>query len=605
MPEAAEYNAEFNRRKTAVQAFLTSLMASAKTSILYKPGHVMSLQIADRMLGMLQKTLGGEQTLTLEVKAKTVVIEEIALPETPEVAAFASSLHTLGVGGVLFTNRMTQESMCDFFRALMVKVDEKHTLSDLQKALQNTRIEGMTLSFILSFVSTGETEAKEQKPGDLSEDQIAAFLKAPTLADFLTFLLHQNEDLRGKEAEAVTGHIDRLLYKELSVQRFEEAMPWALYDPRIRQRWDWFRRTAAWKPKTRGRRAEKASAAAWSRPILASWAAAVDDAELERISDHRVHEHRESMVWALEETHRILDRPVGPSQPKFALAAYLRLLREFARDGRVDILLAEFDRWTAMEKAPAFAKLYAGFRQGVRDKVVTPVFAELFVQHLGSVPMASAEVLRKVADFCLFLGEDLVPMLLEELRRLSDKDLRQRFCVLLAAVGRGPGFDHILKALSDDDWFLVVNVIGIVTEIGRPEAVKHVAPVLMHPHAKAREAAMKFITKFGGADAADGLAHFIAASPHREETPKAVIALSLLRAAGIDKRLLEAYPKVPDYATKVSLITALGRFPGPEAIRFLKETARRTWYEVFTGLNKELRQAAKGALEQMRQEGRG
>ncbi|MBI5882965.1 MAG: HEAT repeat domain-containing protein [Elusimicrobia bacterium] len=603
MPEAAEFSPEANRRKTAVQAFLASLMTSAKTSVLYKPGHTMVLQIADRMIALLLKTLGGEQTLTLEVKARTVIIEDIVLPESAEVSAFASSLHTLGVGGVLFTNRISQEGMCEFFRALTAKPDEKRTLSDLQKTLQNTRIEGLTLSFILSFVTTGETEVKEQKPGSLTEDQIAAFLKAPILPDFMTLILHQNEDLRGKEAESVTSLIERLLYREVSVEKFEEGMPWDLYDPRIKGRWLEFRRLMEWKPKVRGRRSDKAAVPAWSRPVLASWAAVFVDTDLERVHDHRVHEHKESMIWALEETHRILDHPVGPSQPKFALAAYLRLLQGFSRDGRVDILLAEFDRWRAMESDPAFAKAFAGFRDGVREKVLGPVFAEQFVQHLSTLPLASAEVLRKVADFCLFLGDDIMPLLLEELRRLSDKDLRARFCVLIAAVARVMGFDLLLKTLSDADWFLVTNVIGILAEIGRPEAAKQVAPVLMHGHAKAREAAMKFLTKYGGDDAADGLAHFIAATPHREETAKAVIALSLLRAAGIDKRLLEAYPKVPDYGTKVSIVMALGRFPGPEAIRFLKQTARRTWYEVFTGLNKELRHAAKHALEQMKHEG--
>ncbi|MBI4676409.1 MAG: HEAT repeat domain-containing protein [Elusimicrobia bacterium] len=603
MPETVDSAAELNRKKTAVQGFLTALMTSAKTSVLYNPGHTMVLQIADRMLAMLQKTLGGEQTLTLEVKSKTVRVEEIPLPEGGEVTAFATALHTLGVGGVLFTNRITQGGMCDLFRVLTSKVDEKNTLSDLQKALQSTRIEGLQFSFILTFVSTGETEEKDQKPGELTEDQLAAFLKARTLPDFLTLLLHQSEDLRGKEAETVTGLIDRLLYKEVSLERFEEAMPWPLYDPRIKARFAEFRSLMAWKPKVRGRRASKEAIPAWSKHVLASWVAACDDHDLERIHYHRVHEHKESMVWALDEVHRILDAPAAPSQPKYAVASYVRLLRELSRDGRVDILLNEFDRWRAMETDPCTAKLFADFKNQVQDKVVGPVFAEHFAAHLGTVPMSSAEVVRKVADFCLFLGEELMPLLLEDLRRLSDKDLRARFCTLLAVVGRSMGFEHLLKALADDDWFLVSNVIGIVTEIGRPEAAKQVAPVLMHSHAKAREAAMKFLTKFGGPDAADGMARFIAETPHREETAKAVIALSLLRAPGVDKRLLEAYPKAPDYETKVALVRALGRFPGPEVIRFLKETARRTWYEIFTGLNKELRLAAKVALETMRKGG--
>ncbi|MBI5210616.1 MAG: HEAT repeat domain-containing protein [Elusimicrobia bacterium] len=604
MAEPVEYSPELNRRRTALQAFLTSLVASAKTSGLYKDGHPMIVQIGERIVNLLQKTLAGEQNITLEVKSKTVLVDETPLPETPEVTFFASSLHTVGVGGVLFTNRLSVTGMLEFFKVLTLKPDEKNTLGDIQKSLQAARIEGMQLVFIQSFVSTGETEQKEEKPGGLTEDQVAAFTRAKTLPDFLTMLLHQNDALRGKEAEAVSTLLERALYREVSLEKLDEGMPWALYDPRIKERFQRFCAAMAYKPKFRGTRPKKGPGPAWSREALASWVAVFDNADLERIHDHRSHDKKDSSAWALEMTHRILDNPASPSHPKYATMSYVRLLRELVQDGRVDILVSEFDRWRAMGANPATAKFFADFRKQVQERVVNQVFAEQFVLHLGSLPFSDASILRQAADFCVFLGDDFVPLLLEELRRLSDKELRSKFCTLLTAVGRSVGIAHLVKALADEDWFLVVNVIGILSEIADLAAAKHVAPVLQHGHAKAREAAMRFLTKFGGADAADGLAGFIAATPHYEETAKAVIALSLLREPGVDRRLLEAYPKTPDYATKVSIVTALGRFPGPEVIRFLKETARRTWYEVFTGLNKELRNAAKHALAQIREEGK-
>ncbi|MBI5624949.1 MAG: HEAT repeat domain-containing protein [Elusimicrobia bacterium] len=603
MSETADQGVELGRRKTAIAAFLASLMTSAKTSVLYKAGHPMIVQIADRMLALLQKTLGGEQTLTLEVKAKTVRFEDTPLPEGGETTAFATALHTLAVGGILFTNRINQAGMCELFRILTSKVDEKNTLADLQKALQSARIEGLQFNFILTFVSTGETETKEQAPGQLSEDQLTAFLKAESLPDFLTLLLHQSEDLKGKEAETVTGLLDRVLYREVGLERFEEAMPWKLYSPRIRERFRELVGRMAWKPKVRGRRASKADVQAWSEPVLASWAALYDEADLARANDHRIHEHRESLGWALEEVHRILDAPAAPSQPKFALATYLRVLRDLCVQGRVDVLLREFPRWAAMAKDPSMAKLHADFKTRLRDRLVNPIFTEHLAAHLGTPAMADPPAVAAAADLCLFLGPDLMPFLLEELRRLSDKDLRARFCAFLALVAKGMGSEHLLNAVSDTDWFLVVNVLGILSELGLPESVARVAPVLMHEHAKAREAAMKFLIKFGGPAAADGMARFVAETPHREDVPKAVIALSLLRTPGIEKRLLAAYPKVPDYETRVSLVRALGRFPGHEVIRFLKETSRRSWYEIFTGVNKELRLAAKHALEQLRKEG--
>ncbi|MEK7742776.1 MAG: hypothetical protein AAB578_00165, partial [Elusimicrobiota bacterium] len=123
----------------------------------------------------------------------------------------------------------------ELFRVLLLKPDEKNTLTDLQKAVQGTRIDGLQMMFILSFVVTGEEEHK-QMPGQLSEDQIAAFAAARDLPDFLALLQHQNEKLSGKEAEKVADLLDSLRYRDLTLEKFAEEFPWASYDPRLQAR---------------------------------------------------------------------------------------------------------------------------------------------------------------------------------------------------------------------------------------------------------------------------------------------------------------------------------------------------------------------------------
>ena len=98
---------------------------------------------------------------------------------------FGSTLHTLGIGQILFTNRVAKEGIYEFLKILTIKPDEQNSLTSIQQAIQKTRIDGMQLSFVLSFVATGETEESSQSPGQLTEEQITAFINAETMPDFL------------------------------------------------------------------------------------------------------------------------------------------------------------------------------------------------------------------------------------------------------------------------------------------------------------------------------------------------------------------------------------------------------------------------------------
>ena len=100
----------------------------------------------------------------------------------------------------------------------------------------------------------------------------------------------------------------------------------------------------------------------------------------------------------------------------------------------------------------------------------------------------------------------------------------------------------------------------------------------------------------------DGFAQLAATTQDPEEAGRVIIALSRLSHPQLDAKLIDIYPKVSDYKTKVSVVLALGRFPTDRSIKFLIPVARRTWYEIVTSLNKDLRKAAKGSLEQIRKE---
>ncbi|MBI3553067.1 MAG: HEAT repeat domain-containing protein [Elusimicrobia bacterium] len=597
MPDIDEHSPELLAKKTAASAFIASLMASAKTAGLYKQGHPTIMAISDRIVALLLKTLGQETTLTLEVKAKTVAIDDSDLEATPEITAFAAALHTLGIGQLLFTNRMTKEGMYEFFRVLISKPEGTSSLTDLQKATQAIRIDGLQMVFILSFVVTGESEKKEQPPEQLSEEQIAAFLKAETLPDYITLLVKQSEPLHGKEAEAVTGLLDSLLYREISADAFEAAMPWSLYDPRIQQRWEVFKSKLAFQPKARGAARQK-----WSRAGIISWSAVFEDWDLAALKDHHVHEKKDALRWSLTRVTAIMDKAASPAHQKYALLAYTRLLKEFGHDGDIATMLAEYDRWKVMAASEALASLYGELQKQIKEKVLTPSMIEQFVSQLAKVSESSPQF-EKMVDFALYFGEPIVPPILENLRAVQDKDHRRKVCALLVGLGKALGDKTLLPALKDEDWFLVSNVLDVLSELGDAKNTRHAGPLLKHGNRKVREAAAKFLLKFGGEAAVEALTDFIAEGRHPEEIPKAVISLSQLNQPGLDRKLVAAFRKTQCYESKVAIARALSRFGGPAAVELLVETARRSWYEILSGLNKELREAAKHSLEQLRKEG--
>lgn len=607
MPDITEHHAQLKKKQAAIEVFLNSLVASARTTSIYKPGHPMILQIAARIHDLLLKTLGTDSTLTLDIKAKTVVFEEEDLAESREVAAFASALHTLGIGQILFTNRLSPEGLAEFFRVLLAKPDEKTNLTELQKAVQNTKIDGLQMTFVLSFVVTGEQEENQQKPGQLTEEQIGAFLKARTLSDFLALLLHQNEGLIGKDAEKITDLLDGLLHRELSVEKFQEAMPWSFYDPRIRERWDQFAQGMPWEPKWKdGSRSRngRGRLKGWGWAELSSWAAVFENSDLDALQSRPIREKPEAMRLSLEHIHGLLTRPTSERQPKYSILAYARLVAELGRDGGIPELFAEFDFWQGLASHPDLSPQLDTLQLEIRKRMVVPAFTEQMVQQLDRIG-AEAEGLRKAGSLILYLGEDMIPLLLEELRKTSDKSARARLSGLLVSVCGKLGAGHLFKALADEDWFLVSQVILILGEVGSAEAVPAILPTLKHKHPRVREAAVKVLAKSRDPLVADGFAALASSATDPEEACKVVIALSLLNHPSLDFKLIGIFEKTKEYKVQVAVATALGRIPTERSAKFLLSHARRTWYEIATGRNKELRATALRSLQQIRKERKG
>lgn len=594
MTETADGNISRQQKKSSVETFIGCLMPSAKMISLYKPGHPAITPITGRVTGILEKALGRDTTLVADIKGKSVVVDDLPLADTKDISLFAGTLHTFGVGQVLFTNRLAAAGMYEFLKALLLKPGEDQNLTAVQKELQKLKIDGLQLSFVVSVVDAGEARLADQEPGRLSEEQVLAFARAETLQDFLLLLYRQNEPLTGKAAETVTAALDNVLNREISLEQFQAAMLWDHYDPRIQACWYRFMQNQPWAAKDRKNKARPRT----DRNTVISRTGLFQNADLAALKAKTTQEKPEAIRCALETVHAVLKKPSIPMQARLALMAYARLLSELGKDGDIKTLFSEFKKW---QEPKPYSEV---IMKVLEEKVASPVLAGNLVLYLGSQQEKTAGF-AEIEEFMTALGVRNLPLFLEELRKAEDVHSRRKLCLLLTSVCKKlKTIQPLVPALSDPDWFLVRNVVMILGDVNFPGTAKLIAPAAYHDHPKVREAAIRSLGKIGDEMAVDTLASFIVKWQEPEESFTAITALSLLPAQGIEEKLIRAYDQKDHYQTRVAIVTALARVPTPVSLKFLGGVAKKSFLELLTGANKELRNAAresfntvKGALK--------
>jgi HEAT repeat protein len=81
-------------------------------------------------------------------------------------------------------------------------------------------------------------------------------------------------------------------------------------------------------------------------------------------------------------------------------------------------------------------------------------------------------------------------------RLIVDEDARNRLSLvrLVSQLGQG-SIDVACQYLTDDRWYVVRNMCGVLAEIKDPKLVEHIAPALRHPDARVQKAALKALVK--------------------------------------------------------------------------------------------------------------
>jgi len=239
---------------------------------------------------------------------------------------------------------------------------------------------------------------------------------------------------------------------------------------------------------------------------------------------------------------------------------------------------------------------HAALARLVEEKVPSQGLAAGLAGRLDAIG-PETEQFREVVELSLWLGPKMVPLLVDQLRQSSNKAGRRGLCALLAALCRKFGERPLLSALADGDHEQVVQVLRILSELGLPVTVQHIAALLYHQHPHVRETAIQVLGRFGGPTAVNVLIRFAKARVPSAEARLAVAALSALPEDDVAERLMEAFSGV-GYEVQVGIAAALGRFGSAKTRGFLEPIAKGGAIDRLTGRNKELRLAARAALEQ-------
>ena len=200
-------------------------------------------------------------------------------------------------------------------------------------------------------------------------------------------------------------------------------------------------------------------------------------------------------------------------------------------------------------KARAMAELEAGIR--------SPRGLEAGIQALFRVEKDQLQ--EKVEPYLLYQGAPMAARLVERLEKEQDRVLRGRVMDGLRGMGE-MALSPLDSALRSDQWFLVRNVLVLLSEIGAAAQLPKVLPLLRHNEPRVSRSAARAVWRLGGA-AAEG---------------------PLLAAL-----------KDAEYGTQLEILFALGQIKGPATAplllslgedRALSERSRVKFLEGLAGI---------------------
>jgi len=188
-------------------------------------------------------------------------------------------------------------------------------------------------------------------------------------------------------------------------------------------------------------------------------------------------------------------------------------------------------------------------------------------------------------------------VLLRRLEEEEDKSLRLAIRGLVIALGRA-NLDALKGRMVHKQWYVARNVVGILGEIGGEDVVQALAEALSHEEPRVRREVLNALGKIGAAKCADVLVRAL----DDTDDDVALCAARWLTSLGTEAPLDSLIPIVRsrrfrriDFNTVLLAVQTVAQKDEPEAVGFLKKTARKRLGSLF-GSGKRLADCAAKAL---------
>lgn len=127
-------------------------------------------------------------------------------------------------------------------------------------------------------------------------------------------------------------------------------------------------------------------------------------------------------------------------------------------------------------------------------------------------------------EYTGFLGVNAMPSLIKMLGEMKSRDARKHVADALAVLGK-KDVSPLVKALRDDRWYVVRNMVFILRMIGETKCVEYLSRVVGHEDARVRREVIKAMGEIGGQGAAQSVKGCL-------EDPEQSVRVTAVRALG-------------------------------------------------------------------------
>lgn len=219
-------------------------------------------------------------------------------------------------------------------------------------------------------------------------------------------------------------------------------------------------------------------------------------------------------------------------------------------------------------KAPWKAEAMASLESGIRS----PRGREAGIQALFRAE--KDQMAEKVEPYLLYQGQPMAARLVERLESEQDRVQRGRIMEGLRLMG-DLALPPLDAALKSDKWFLVRNVLVLLSDIGNPAELPKVLPLLRHFEPRVSRTAARCAWRLGGAAAEN---HLLGALKDAELGTQLEIlfALSQIKGKATPPALLAiGTDRNAPERSRVKCLETLAGFAAPDQVPQLAELARR------------------------------